>query len=218
MENTEQTTRTGKPWRLIAFAGAGIVVAALVGAAIWQGNVSESRAKESEAHAARAANLQNAAQEGAAAAELMRTFVEQGDPALILEIQNHATNGIGFLTTAVAQKGKADLKDVALGGASLADGAGQVIALRQSGDVAGAAATLEAIRPAFAQFSTLLEDAIQVENQEAVSLQNSADSADDASSQLMLAAIIVAAGAGLAALVLVGRSLARRQDPETVTG
>lgn len=215
MEN-ESSAGGPRRWPIVV----GIVLAAsiVVGlflASSWQSGVADSRKDEAKSSTATASLLQAAVTEGQAAAQLVRGYVESGDLSAIPQIQDHANKGVENLSKAVAAGGTADLDKIVLSGAGLAEGVGQIVALRQSGDPAGAAGALEQLRPQSEGLFQDLDTAIQTEQDHAASLQSSAKTADDAASWLMLGAIGVGAGAGLAFLVLVGRSLFRRRATGT---
>ncbi len=199
-------------WPIVAvFAAAAIIVAGLAGAAAWQDSVSDSRLDDAESHATTASLLQGAGSEGRAAADILRAYVETGDVTLIPQIQSHVDAGVEKLTNALAQGGAADLDQIAVAGTGLAEGAGQIVALRQGGDVAGAAAALERMSPEFEALTLALQDAIQTELDEASSLHTSAETADDTASWLRIAAMAVGAATGLAIIAVLARSVARRR-------
>lgn len=216
MDVNRRTPKSRRAWAIFGgFALAGIVVAILTAASVWQSGTHGSDLDEAESRAATAALLQEAGQEGAVTAELLRQYVAAGDGSLIPEIQDHSATAVGSLTRAVAQGGVADLNEIAVGAAGLADGVGQIIALRASGDAQGAAATLEGVAPTFAELTIALEDAIALELQEVSSLQASADTANGVARWLRLAAIAIGAGTGLVGAGLVLRAVVKRRVPET---
>jgi len=100
-------------------------------------------------------------------------------------------------------------------GGRLADGLGQVIALRQAGDVQGAAAALEQLSPAFDKVAAQLEQAATLELQEVSKLQSSADKADDAASWLLIASIVWGAALGIGVTALVARSMFGKRVSKT---
>ena len=196
----------------------GIFVAGLlVGASVWQNSVKDSREDASGSHSARAALLQDTVREAGMAAELLGQFVQSGAPELIPEINGHAQVAVQSLTNAVAIQGEADLAETAVAATGLAEGVGQVIALRQNGDVPAAAAVLEKIRPAFQLTLTAIDGAVALETSEASSLQKSADSAGSTASWLLTAALVVGGATGLALLVIGVRAVFRRRVAETAS-
>lgn len=196
----------------------GIFVAGLlVGASVWQNSVKDSREDEAGSYSARAALLQDTVREAGMAAELLGQFVQGGAPELIPEINGHAQVAVQSLTNAVAIQGESDLTETAVAATGLAEGVGQVIALRQSGDVPAAVAVLEKIRPGFQQTLTAIDGAAALETSEASSLQKSADSAGSTASWLLTAALVVGGATGLALLVIGVRAVFRRRVAETAS-
>ena len=203
--------RTSQPrGRGLTIAGliiGGIVLAVLVAATVWQGNVHKSDTSAAETHSNTAALLQETGTEAGVVAPLLQQYVETGDVKLVPQIQEHTTLAVKSLTDAVSQGGVADLSGIAAEGVGLADGLGQIIALRQAGDVQGAAAALEQLSPAFEKVTTELEGAATLELQEASNLQSSADKADDAASWLLIASIVWGAALGVGVTALIARSM-----------
>ena len=216
MSNFERTSKPRGRWFAIAgLTFGGIVLAALVAATAWQGSVHNSDTSAAESHSTTAAFLQGAGTEAGIAAPLVRQYVETGDATLIPQIQEHATVAIKNLTAAINEGGVADLNPIAVEGGRVADGLGQVIALRQAGDVQGAAAALEQLSPAFDKVTTELEGAATLELQEASNLQSSADKADDAASWLLIASIVWGAALGVGVTALIARSMFGKRVSKT---
>jgi len=211
--------RTGKPqgrWLTVAaFAFGGIVLAVLVAATVWQGNVHDSDVSAMESHSTTAAFLQEAGTEAGIAAPLVRQYVETGDAKLVPQIQEHVTAAVKSMTGAISEGGVADLSPISAEGGRLADSLGQVIALRQAGDVQGAVAAVEQISPAFETVTAQLEEAVTLELQEVSNLQSSADKADDAASWLLIASIAWGAALGVAVTAVVARSMFGRRVSKT---
>ena len=92
-------------------------------------------------------------------------------------------------------------------GASLAQGAGQVIALRQAGDAEGSAAAIEKLVPVFYEFRLQLEDATALEIQEVSSLRTKADAAGELALWLLIISGAAGAALALAASILIARSI-----------
>ena len=215
MDSTGQPIASRRNWGIIGgFLVAGIVVAILAGASAWQAGIHGTRLDEAESHSATASLLQEAGQEGEAAAELLGQYVVAGDATLIPGIQEHSATAVERLTQAVGQGGAADLSPIAVGGAGLADGAGRVIALRLAGDAEGAAAALGEIAPTFEELTGALDAAIAVELQEVSSLQSSADTADDIASWLRVAAIGIGVATGLVGTAFILRAVTKRRVSE----
>ena len=216
MSNFGQTSKPQGRWLTIAgFTFAGIVLAVLVAATVWQGNVHKSDTSAAESHSTTAAFLQGAGTEAGIAAPLVRQYVETGDATLIPQIQEHVTAAVKSMTGAINEGGVSDLTAISADGGRLAGSLGEVIALRQAGDVQGAAAALEQISPVFENVTAQLEQAVTLELQEASKLQSSADKADDAASWLLVASIVWGAALGVGVTVLVARSMFGRRVSKT---
>ena len=216
MSNFERTDKPQGRWLTVAaFAFGGIVLAVLVAATVWQGNVHDSDISAMESHSTTAAFLQEAGTEAGLTAPLVRQYVETGDAKLIPQIQEHTAAAVKSMTGAISEGGVADLSEIAAEGGRLADSLGKVIALRQAGDVQGAAAAVEQITPAFETTSTQLEEAVTLELQEVSNLQSSADKADDAASWLLIASIAWGAALGVAVTAVVARSMFGKRVSKT---
>lgn len=216
MSNFGQTSKPQGRWLTIAgFTFAGIVLAVLVAATVWQGNIHKSDTSAMESHSTTAVFLQEAGTEAGIAAPLLRQYVETGDAKLVPQIQEHATLAVKSLTGAINEGGVTDLNPIAVEGGRVAEGLGQIIALRQAGDVQGAAAALEQLSPAFEKVTAEVEEAVTLELQEVSSLQSSADKADDAASWLLIASIVWGAALGVGVTVLVARSMFGRRVSKT---
>src|SRR3990172_11258238 len=216
MSNFERTSKPQGRWLTIAgLTFAGIVLAVLVAATVWQGGVRDSDTKAAESHATTAAFLQGAGTEAGITAPLVRQYVETGDAKLVPQIQEHVTAAVKSMTGAISEGGVSDLTAISTDGGRLADRLGQVIALRQAGDVQGAAAAVEQLSPAFEKVTTELEGAATLELQEASNLQSSADKADDAASWLLIASIVWGAALGVGVTALVARSMFGKRGSKT---
>jgi len=216
MSSFGQTSKPQGRWLAVAgFTFAGIVLAVLVAATVWQGNVHKSDTSAAESHSTTAAFLQEAGTEAGITAPLVRQYVETGDATLVPQIQEHTAAAVKSMTGAISQGGVADLTPIAAEGGRLADGLGQVIALRQAGDVQGAVAAVEQLSPAFEKVTTELKGAVTLEVQEASNLQNSADKADDAASWLLIASIVWGAALGVGVTALIARSMFGKRVSKT---
>ena len=216
MGNFGQTSKPQGRWlTILGFTFAGIVLAVLVAATVWQGNVHDSDASAAESHSTTAAFLQGAGTEAGITAPLVREYVQTGDVTLVPQIQEHTTAAVKSMTGAISEGGVADLAPIAAEGGNLADGLGKVIALRQAGDVPAAAAAAEQLTPAFEKVTTELNAAVTLELEEAASLQSSADKADYAASWLLIASIVWGAALAVGVTVLVARSMFGRRVTKT---
>jgi hypothetical protein len=164
-----------------------------------------------ESHTTTVSLLQDVEEESGIAATLLQQYVAEGDEALIPSIQSHSDAALASLMQAAAQGDSEAIQEIAVAGAGLTEGAGQVIGLRLTGDVEGAAATLEAVTPAFEEFNLAFAAAMEQELQEANALQGRADKADDLATWSFTVAAAAGATLGFITLVLAARSLIRRR-------
>jgi diguanylate cyclase (GGDEF)-like protein len=190
-----------------------LILAIVAGGSAWQVRHHRSVIGDVESHSRRATLLQEAeAQAGIAALSLQRYVIAE-DAALppgvqlASEVQLYATEAVQSLTEAAAQRGAADVSDILVTGAGLSQGASQVIALRQAGDAEGAAAAIEKLVPVFYQFRLQLEDATALEIQEVSNLREKADAAGERALWLLIISGAIGAVVGLAASILIARSI-----------
>src|SRR4030067_2562951 len=95
MGNFGQTSKPQGRWLTIAgLTFGGIVLAVLVAATVWQGNVHESDTSAAESHSTTAAFLQDAGTEAGIAAPLVRQYVKTGDAKLVAQIQEHTAAAV----------------------------------------------------------------------------------------------------------------------------
>jgi hypothetical protein len=194
-------------------------VAMTVTLALYARQIDQRNGKtdEAEQHAQAAIYLQEAAADADVAGELIVAYVTEGDEALVPEIQHHAESAITGMTNALSASSSDEIAAVSREGASLADGTGQIIALRQSGNVELAASTLEDLRGSFDAFGAELNDTTDSELNTAASLQADADDADRAASLLLIIAAVVAAAICGGLFFVVTRTLRKRGVSETPT-
>jgi len=194
-----------------------VAVTVLLGLYAWQIDQHDSKAEEAEQHAQAAVYLQEAAAGADVAGELIVAYVTEGDEALVPEIQHHSESAIAGITNALSASSSDEVSAIAREGTSLAEGAGQIIALRQSGKAEQAAATLEEFRGSFDAFGTALNDATNSEFDAAASLLADSDTADQKASWLLITAAVVAAAICGGLLLIVTSALRRRGVSETPT-
>jgi len=215
MGNLGTGKQGGRWFRLGGLTFAGIVLAVLVAATVWQGNERDSHTSAAKKHTDTAAFLQESQTEAAAAAQSLGEYVKTGDATLIPQIQEHATVAVKNLTDAIKQGGVADLSGIASQGGRLSDALGQVVALRQTGDVQSAAGALEQLTPVFETVTAEVDEAVALELQEASSRQSSADKADDAAAWLLIASIVLGVALSAVVTVLAARSVFGRRVSKT---
>jgi diguanylate cyclase (GGDEF)-like protein len=200
--------------RIIAGFGLLVMILAIVaGGSAWQVRAHQTDINALESHSRRATLLQEAEVEAGVAALSLQRYVIAENAALppgvqlASEVQLHATAGVESLTEAVAQPGAADISDITVVGVGLAQGTGQVIALRQAGDAEGAAAALEELVPVFYEFRRQLEDATALEIQEVSNLRSKADAAGERALWLLIISGAIGAVVGFGASVIIARSI-----------
>ncbi len=141
---------TGSSSRFVAIAAViGVcVVAALFAASLWQQSAKQSKLDEAESNLLTASLLEDAQVEGVAAGTLLNEYVVSGDLALIPQIQSSTAVAVQHLSSAIAEAGGDEGNFLGQGSDAVEALAG-VIALRQIGEVQGAAAALEQLSPGF---------------------------------------------------------------------
>lgn len=210
-----QTNSSMGRWFIIAgFLIACAAFAGLIGASVWQSGVHDSKADDAAAFTARATLLEEAGAEGQAAAQLLQTYVEQGDETLLPQVEEHSTVGVQKLTTALAQEGASDVSVLLTSASNLVDGVSQVVTLRQSGDVLGAAAALDSMAAGFDELTETQTAAIQAEQNAAAAALSDADSADSAAASLLYSAIGLGVLIAICAAIIVARAALSRQASE----
>jgi len=202
---------TGKSTKSLAVAAViGVcVVVALFAASVWQENTKQSKVDEAGSHLLTASLIVDAETEAATAAAVLNEYVVSGDEALIPEIQTRTAAAVQALSAGIAEAGSDEGNFLAQGSAAVEALSG-VIALRQVGDVQGAAVALEELSPAFASLVAGLDAFVVSERAAAAAATSSADDANTTASWLAISAAAVAAVMVLAAVVIVVGSLRRR--------
>jgi CHASE3 domain sensor protein len=193
---------------IIAVSLSCLVLAVMTMATLWQAAVHHSQANDAQTHATTAALFQSAETEGKTAGGLTQQYVATGDATLVPQIQTHTQAGVQQLTAAVQSVGS-DPNGFVDKGAQLVKVSGQVIALRQSGDTAGAAKLLTDLSPQFNALIATQDQIVASEQAASASALSSADNAKTATIWLAIfagvfGAVIVAGG-----LVVVSRSARR---------
>ena len=163
---TEIASRTSRVGLGLAIAGC-FIFAILVAAFVWQQTVHDSKMDEADSHATAASLLQSAETEGKTVGDLLQRYVASGDETLLPQIQSHSATGVQTLTAALAEAG-ADPNGFITQGSQLVQSAGQIIAMRQTGDVPGAVAALKDAAPKFNAFIAAQDQVIASERAEAI--------------------------------------------------
>jgi len=186
-----------------------IVTAVFAAVAFWQHGVAESKVEDAQQHEVAASLFQQAEGEGQTAGQLLQQYIATGDATLIPQINEHTSSGVTLLTSAIQESG-IEGQPFLDAGTKLVQAEGQIIALRQAGDVSGAIAGAQALQT---QFDAFLEqqNLVVVDQQNmAHELRNDAESADGVTSWMVIGAAIFAIGAVASGIVYVRGSGARR--------
>jgi hypothetical protein len=211
MDNVERNGGRQRRWLIIGgFVLLGVIVIAAAAVSAWQASIHSSESAEIESRSTTVSLLQDVEEESGVAATLLQQYVADGDTTLVPEIQSHSNAAMGSLTEAAAESDAAGIDEVAADGAGLTEGAAQIIGLRMSGDLQGAAAALEEATPAFEEFNLgLAQVAEQLQDVDA--LQSRADRASDLARWSLIIAAAAGATLGFATLALIASSLIRRR-------
>jgi CHASE3 domain sensor protein len=193
---------------IIAVALACLVLAVMTMATLWQAAVHHSEANDAQTHGSSAALFQSAETEGTTASQLVQQYVATGDATLIPQVQTHTQAGVQQLTAAIQSVGS-DPNGFIDTGSQMVQAGGQAIALRQSGDVAGAAKLLTNLSPQFNAYITAQNQVIASEQAASASALSSADNAKTATIWLAILAGVFGAVIVVGGLVVVSRSARR---------
>lgn len=212
MENSRRTRRWGARLLVIGLTAMAVIALVLLGAWAWQSDVRSSSQAEYDTRTANVQLIKEAGDKGAAAADLLNRYAITGDTSLVPQIRSDVTAAEDSVTKAMANGTVTDLSPVGVQVAQLAQGVGEVVTLRQAGDVPGTVAALNKLAVAFKQTNTQGAAISQAELDRAASLQDSAQQADDWASRLLVALAIDASLLALSITALAVRSLARRSS------
>jgi hypothetical protein len=167
-----------------------LVLALLVGGVGWQKSVQSDKEDQAQSHTEVAALITSASADGVAASELLQEYVATGDETLIPQMQAKTDTGVRQLTTGISQAG-GDPNGFVEQGATLVQATGEIIALRQSGDVQGAITAITALSEQFNAFIAAQSDFVSAQEAEAAAAQTDADSASDLATYFAIAAGIL---------------------------
>lgn len=216
---TNTTPNTGsRTWAVIGALVLGCVaVTVLIALYAWQIDRRDAKVQESEAHAQAVIDLEDASADIDIAGELMVAYVTQGDDSLIPQIQQHSEAALIGITGALSASSSDVVSAIAREGSALSDGAGKIIALRQTGNAEAAGAALQELRSSFDAFGASLAEATNEELETAASLQTDADNADQTASWLLITAMAMGVATAGGLLYVVVNSLLKRRVQETAT-
>lgn len=162
-------------------AGFGLLVLILIAGAAgsaWLAREHQSALTAADHEAIALSLFRDAKAEGALAMSLLQLYVTTGDETLVPEIRSSAASTVRNLSATYAEhraygheEYAESLRPFMSAAALVSDTTEQVIALRQSGDVQGAAATFEAAAPALRRLRPMFEEAAAEELRELTELQ-----------------------------------------------
>ena len=204
-------------------SGIGLIVVILVAVATgfaWQVSEHRSTTAALQDHAEVTFLLLDARANAESAAASVQRYVIVGDEVIIPGnddillplIEESTTTAINDLTQAIAlqkaqgdEEGVAVLTDILVEATALVQGAGRLIALRQTGNIEAATAAFNEIVPEFREFESKINELADQERAEASVLRANADQAG----ALALWVLVISATAG-AVLAVTGAALIAR--------
>jgi len=175
-------------WKLILI-GAAFLAVAFFAAFIWQQSEKSSREDDANKHAEIATTLEAAVSDGLDTGTVLSEYVQTGNPALLATMQAKSDDAVRKLTAAMTTAGS-DPNGFVKTGSVIVQRSGQVIALRQAGDAAGAGAALQALANDFGSFVQQQRAFIAEEQLAAAESKSSADNADQLSNFFMIAGAV----------------------------
>ena len=198
-------------------AGFGLLVLILVGVvagAAWMTREHSSAVAEMDRRAQTVSLLQEAKLNGVGAVVVLQQYVMSGNEAVLPAVAPRLAEAFDSMTAARTQEvasghqeNEATLDQIAADASFLPELVDRTIALRRSGDSQGATAALQAALPRMLQLELRFDAAVAVEREEAAALQSRADRAGDASFWLLVGSGTLGGLVGLAASVLIARSI-----------
>ena len=193
-----------------------LILAVVVAGSAWLTREHRSDVAEMQEHIATTSLLQNTKVFGALALTELQRYLASGDESAATDTRAYLATATDSLAEARAQeemRGDEDeiagLDEIMVGTIFFSEVAEQVIALRQSGDVQGAAATLEAAMPQLQQSALAIDQAIELERQEVAALRSQADRASALAFWFAIIAGVMGAVLGVASSVFIARSIMR---------
>ncbi len=189
------------------------VAIAFFGGFAWQQAEKNSNEDDAARHERVASTLDSAVADGVEAGNLMTQYVQTGDETLLPQMQARADDGVRKLTAAITEA-DGDPNSFVATGSSIIQRTGEIIALRQAGDVAGAGAALTALGTEFTAFVQAQQAFIASERDAAAASSASADDAGQLATWFLLAG----AFASLAVAGGIGVSVFRRKGREGPAG
>ena len=207
MSNSDQNRGFPGTRFLLIFGCLAVVV--LLAAFVWQNSVQNAKEDDAESHREVATLIQSAQADGAASGELLQQYVATGDETLLPQMQAKTDSGVTTLTQALSQAGS-DPNNFVQQGSQIVQSAGQVIALRQSGDIQGASNALTALAEEFTAFLVAQDEFVVAQQDLAVADQDSAESAESLAAWFAIAAAAIGFAVVIGSCLIVTRRLMRR--------
>ena len=174
--------------RLLLILGVCLTIA-FFGVFVWQQSKKSTREDDADKHTEIATTMEGAVADGLATGTVLTEYVQTGNPALLATMQAKSDEAVGKLTAAVTNAGS-DPNGFVKTGSVIVQRSGEVIALRQAGDAAGASAALQALGNDFGGFVQQQRAFVAEERQAADSSKASADDANQLSILFMVAGMV----------------------------
>jgi hypothetical protein len=204
---TNRNSRLSPGIMITAVIGCLVMVALAVGALL-MATRHHNELNNAETHDNIAATFQSAENEGIAASEALQQYVATGDVAFIAQSQAHTEAGVTKLSEAVGLLGSDPNGFIEKGG-QMVQASGQVVALRQTGDVQSAVTLMEDLEPSFNQFIAQQDEVIADQRQAAQDSRDSAATAKDLTFWLAIASGVVGFALVIGGIIFVSRGSRR---------
>ena len=189
----------------------------LMAAVMWQKSVESSKMDESRDHLVVATLIENAEADGISAGLLLGEYVNTGDEAVLQEMQDKTASGVRTLTDAINQAG-GDPEGFVSQGSALVQASGQIIAMRQSGDVAAAGQALANLAPTFTAFIDAQTAYVSAERVKAADATDASDNAQTAALALLVLGLITGVTMVVLTMVLARRKFSNRRVVGSLSG
>lgn len=194
-----------------------LAVALFIGLFAWQKSVQSGHEDDAQRHLEVASMIQEAEADGVAAGEILQQYVQTGDETLLPQMQARTDAGVRKLTAALDLAGS-DPNNFVQQGSQIVQAAGQIVAIRQSGDVQGAAAALTELSNGFQAFIGAQDEFVQDQRALADQSTQKAEDAQALAAWFAIAAAVVGFTLVGGASVVLIRRLARRATAEALPG
>lgn len=214
MTNQEKKGIARGTWLLVA--GCCLFVVLLVAFA-WQSDVQSQKSDEANEHFAIAGLIESAQADGETSGELLQQYVATGDETILPEMQTATESGVTKLTNAISLAGE-DPNGFVERGSGFVQSAGEVIALRQSGETQAAVTALTELALSFDEFLAEQNEFVASQQSAGQSAQNSADNAETAAIWIMVSAIVVGIAVVGGAAFGIRRRIAENRAVGTASG